>query len=119
MRAGLSAFGSLVAAAAMLAAAGPALALDPGPGVGRPGPGVRPGLGAPGVGVTPGVGVGAPGVGVAPRAGPPGTPVTRSIARLPAGCASVRYRGYAAYRCGSVYYRPVVQSGTTVYVIVD
>ena len=89
-----------------------ALALDPGRGVGRPGPGV--GAGAPGVGVRPGVGVGAPGVGVAP-----GTPVTRSIARLPAGCATVRYRGYNAYRCGGVYYRPVVQNNTTVYVIVE
>ena len=100
------------------AVAGPsAWALDPGPGVGRPGPGVRPGapgVGAPGVGVRPGVGVGAPGVGVAP-----GTPVTRSIARLPAGCANVRYRGYNAYRCGAVYYRPVVQNNTTVYVIVE
>ncbi|MGX1308662.1 hypothetical protein AB7M35_003420 [Amorphus suaedae] len=96
-----------------------ALALDPGPGVGRPGPGVRPGVGAPGagapgVGVRPGVGVGAPGVGVAP-----GTPVTRSIARLPGGCASVRYRGYNAYHCGGVYYRPVVQNNTTVYVVID
>jgi hypothetical protein len=93
-----------------------ALALDPGPGVGRPGPGVRPGVGAgaPGVGVRPGVGVGAPGVGVAP-----GTPVTRSIARLPAGCANVRYRGYNAYHCGGIYYRPVVQNNTTVYVIID
>lgn len=96
-----------------------AWALDPGPGVGRAGPGVRPGLGAPGagapgVGVRPGVGVGAPGVGVAP-----GTPVTRSIARLPAGCANVRYRGYDAFHCGGVYYRPVVQNNTTVYVIID
>lgn len=89
-----------------------AWALDPGRGVGRPGPGV--GAGAPGVGVRPGVGVGAPGVGVAP-----GTPVTRSIARLPAGCANVRYRGYSAYRCGGVYYRPVVQNNTTVYIIVE
>ena len=38
------------------------------PGVGAPGVGVTPGVGAgaPGVGVTPGVGVGAPGPGVAP-----------------------------------------------------
>jgi hypothetical protein len=40
------------------------------PGVGAPGVGVRPGVGAgaPGVGVTPGVGAGAPGAGVAPDA---------------------------------------------------
>lgn len=98
----------LTAAAILVAAsASTALALDPGPGIGRPGPGVRPAL-------TPGVGVGAPGVGVAP-----GTPATRTIARLPAGCTSVRYRGYAAYRCGGVYYRPVVQNNTTVYVVVE
>ena len=40
----------------------PAVAVDPGRGVGAPGPGVRPGVGAPGPGVAPGVG--APGVGV-------------------------------------------------------
>ncbi|MEW5424709.1 hypothetical protein [Amorphus sp. 3PC139-8] len=98
----------LAAAAVLLtASASTALALDPGPGVGRPGPGVRPAL-------TPGVGVGAPGVGVAP-----GTPATRTIARLPAGCTSVRYHGYAAYHCGGVYYRPVVQNNTTVYVVID
>lgn len=100
----LPVFAALAFAAAATTSA---LALDPGPGIGRPGPGVRPGL-------TPGVGVGAPGVGVRP-----GTPVTRSIARLPAGCASVVYRGYNAYRCGAVYYRPVVQSGTTVYVVIE
>lgn len=35
----------------------------------RPAEVVRPGVGAPGVGVAPGVGAGAPGVGVAPGAG--------------------------------------------------
>ncbi|WP_018701154.1 hypothetical protein [Amorphus coralli] len=91
---------AVLASAALLSAPLPSLALDPGPGVGRPGPGVRPGLGAPGVGA-------------------PGTPVTRSIARLPGGCVNVRYRGGPAYRCGGVYYRPVVQNNTTVYVVVD
>jgi hypothetical protein len=37
------------------------MAVDPGRGVGAPGPGVAPGVGAPGPGVAPGVG--APGVG--------------------------------------------------------
>lgn len=43
------------------------------PGVGAPGVGVRPGVGAgaPGVGVRPGVGVGAPGVGGAVNGGGP------------------------------------------------
>jgi hypothetical protein len=35
----------------------------------RPAEVVRPGVGAPGIGVAPGVGAGAPGVGVAPGAG--------------------------------------------------
>ena len=58
----------------MLGLAGTVAAVDPGVGVGRPGPGVTRGVGAPGVGVRdpginqPGaagnVGVGAPGVGV-------------------------------------------------------
>jgi hypothetical protein len=46
------------------------MALDPGRGVGAPGPGVAPGVGAPGPGVAPGVG--APGPGVAPGVGAPG-----------------------------------------------
>jgi hypothetical protein len=64
---------------------GLAAARDPGVGVGAPGPGVTPGVGAPGVGVRdpginqPGragnVGVGAPGVGVAPGVGAPGVGV--------------------------------------------
>lgn len=67
----------LVAGAAFLSMADAAVAVDPGRGVGAPGPGVTrgigvgapgvgvaPGVGAPGVGVMPGVGVGAPGVGV-------------------------------------------------------
>ena len=51
----------------------PAVAVDPGRGVGAPGPGVRPGVGAPGPGVAPGVG--APGPGVAPGVGAPGVGV--------------------------------------------
>ena len=63
----------------MLGLAGTVAAVDPGVGVGRPGPGVTRGVGAPGVGVRdpginqPGaagnVGVGAPGVGVTPGVG--------------------------------------------------
>jgi hypothetical protein len=64
---------------ATVCAASSAIAVDPGVGVGAPGPGVTRGVGAPGVGVrdpglnqpgragnvgVPGVGVGAPGVGV-------------------------------------------------------
>ena len=65
--------------AAILGWAGTAAAVDPGVGVGKPGPGVTRGVGAPGVGtVDPGinqpgrvgnVGVGAPGVGVTPGVG--------------------------------------------------
>ena len=82
----------MAVSAVILGLAGTAAAVDPGVGVGKPGPGVTrgvgapgvgavdpginqpgragnvgvgsPGVGAPGVGVTPGVGVGAPGVGV-------------------------------------------------------
>jgi len=40
-----------MSAAMMLGLAGPAAAVDPGVGVGKPGPGVTRGVGAPGVGV--------------------------------------------------------------------
>jgi len=73
-RATAHAFGTL-----MMCVAGTAVAVDPGVGVGKPGPGVTRGVGAPGVGtVDPGinqpgrvgnVGVGAPGVGVTPGVG--------------------------------------------------
>jgi hypothetical protein len=76
---------ALAAAGLLLGCVGTALARDPGLGVGAPGPGVTPGVGAPGVGVRdpginqPGragnVGVGAPGVGVAPGVGAPGVGV--------------------------------------------
>jgi hypothetical protein len=73
--------GALAWSATLLSVAGTALAVDPGVGVGKPGPGVTRGVGAPGAGVVdpginqpgragnvgvgaPGVGVGAPGVGV-------------------------------------------------------
>jgi hypothetical protein len=72
-------------------------ARDPGFGVGRPGPGV--GYGYPGVGVAPGVGVGAP------------------IYALPRGCVTVYVNGMKVWRCGRVIYRPVVQAGRTVYVV--
>lgn len=72
---------ALTAGVLLLGVFGTAAARDPGLGVGAPGPGVSPGVGAPGVGVrdpglnqpgragnvgagAPGVGVGAPGVGV-------------------------------------------------------
>lgn len=38
---------------------------------------------------------------------------------LPTGCVTVRLGGVAHWRCGTLYYRPVVRSGRTVYVIVD
>jgi hypothetical protein len=70
---------ALAMSAALMGWAGSALAVDPGVGVGKPGPGVTRGVGAPGVGVVdpginqPGragnVGVGAPGVGVTPGVG--------------------------------------------------
>jgi hypothetical protein len=53
------------------------LAVDPGRGVGAPGPGVAPGVGAPGPGVAPGVG--APGPGVAPGVGAPGPGVRPGV----------------------------------------
>jgi hypothetical protein len=73
--------GAIVIGALCMSLAGTAAAVDPGLGVGAPGPGVTPGVGAPGVGAVdpginqpgaagnvgvgaPGVGVGAPGVGV-------------------------------------------------------
>lgn len=76
--------------------AGTAHAVDPGFGVGRPGPGVRPGLGAPGVGVAPGA----------------------PLYVLPRGCVAIVVNGVKMWRCGAVVYRPVVQAGRTVYVIV-
>jgi hypothetical protein len=81
-------------------------ARDPGFGVGRPGPGV--GYGYPGVGVAPGVG--APGVGVVAVGAP--------VYALPRGCAVVYVNGVKVWRCGRVVYRPVVQAGRTVYVVV-
>ena len=78
--------GALALGAVIMGLAGTAAAVDPGVGVGKPGPGVTRGVGAPGVGVvdpginqpgragnvgvgTPGVGVGAPGVGAKPGVG--------------------------------------------------
>ena len=89
-------------------------AIDPGFGVGRAGPGVtwRGPAGVPGPAVRPA----APGpVVVAPAA-----PVVAgaSIAALPRGCVRVIVNGFAHWRCGAAVYRPVVQSGRTVYVVV-
>ena len=62
------------------------------PGVGAPGYGVTPGVGAgaPGYGVTPGAGVGAPGYGVTPGAGAPGTPYYSPNAGGPVNRAGMR-----------------------------
>jgi hypothetical protein len=70
---------ALAVGAVIMGLAGTAAAVDPGVGVGKPGPGVTRGVGAPGVGaVDPGinqpgragnVGVGAPGVGAKPGVG--------------------------------------------------
>jgi hypothetical protein len=65
-------------------------ARDPGFGVGRPGPGV--GYGYPGVGAP--------------------------VYALPRGCAVVYVNGVKVWRCDRVVYRPVVQAGRTVYVVV-
>jgi hypothetical protein len=71
--------GAIALGALIVGLAGTAAAVDPGVGVGKPGPGVKRGVGAPGVGaVDPGinqpgragnVGVGAPGVGAKPGVG--------------------------------------------------
>ncbi len=80
---------------------GAAQAIDPGLGVGRPGPGIHPRVGAPGVGVAPGVAVvGAP------------------VYVLPKGCVTVIVNGVKMWRCGTVVYRRTVQAGRTVYVVV-
>lgn len=81
-------------------------ALDPGLGVGRPGPGVtwRGPAGVPGPRVAP----------VAPAVVAPGA----YVVSLPAGCVRVIVNGISHWRCGPVVYRPVVQSGRTVYVVV-
>lgn len=86
-------------------------AIDPGLGVGRAGPGVtwRGPAGVPGPAVHPAVPVV-----VAPAVVAPGA----YVARLPAGCVRVATAGAVVWRCGAVVYRPVVQSGRTVYVVV-
>ncbi len=37
---------------------------------------------------------------------------------LPGGCAQVGIGGVLYWRCGSIYYQPIVNDGRTVYVIV-
>jgi hypothetical protein len=88
-------------------------ALDPGLGVGRPGPGAtwRGPAGVPGPAVRPAPAVVAP---AAPVVVAPGA----YVAALPAGCVRVVVNGVPHWRCGAVVYRPVVQSGRTVYVVV-
>lgn len=76
-----------------------AFAIDPGLGVGRPGPGVvrRPVARAP----------------VARAAAVPGP-----VYALPRGCVATVVNGVRVYRCGGVVYRPTVQAGRTAYVVV-
>lgn len=69
--------------------------------------------------IDPGLGVGRAGPGVVRRA-----PVARAAAVpgpvtvLPAGCVATIVNGVRVYRCGAVVYKPVVQAGRTVYVVV-
>ncbi len=97
-------------------------AIDPGFGVGRAGPGVtwRGPAGVPGPAVHRAhpvvVGPAHPVV-VAPAA-PVVVAPGAYVARLPAGCVRVATAGAVVWRCGAAVYRPVVQSGRTVYVVV-
>ena len=45
-------------------------------------------------------------------------PVPRRLAVLPRGWVTVTLGGRAYYYVGGVYYKPVIQSGSTVYVVV-
>ncbi|NQX03068.1 hypothetical protein HQ447_20600 [bacterium] len=105
--------------------AGATHARDVGRGVGGAGAGVRPGVGVGGVGAgaarvaTPagvgrvgvaGVGVGAPGVGALPGG---------FYHTVPAGYATVAYRGYTCRYVAGVYYRATTYQGQTVWVIVQ
>lgn len=92
-------------------------AIDPGFGVGRAGPGVggwRGPVGVPGPAVHPA----APGAVVVAPAAPVVVAPGAFVAALPAGCVRVIVNGVAHWRCGAAVYRPVVQSGRTVYVVV-
>lgn len=106
-------------------AAGPVFARDPGRGVGGAGAGVRPGYGVGGAGAgavrvaTPagvgrvgvaGVGVGAPGVGALPNG---------YYRAVPAGYATVAYRGYTCRYVSGVYYRAATYQGQTVWIVVQ
>lgn len=93
LRAATMAF--LVAGSCVMSLPEPAYAIDPGLGVGRPGPGVV--RRAP----------------VARAAVVPGP-----VRVLPAGCVPVVVNGVRVHRCGNVVYRPTVQAGRTVYVVV-
>lgn len=63
-----------------------------------------------GVGVAPGLGVGAPGVGALPYG---------YHAAVPAGYATVAYRGYTCRYAAGVYYRAATYQGQTVWVVVQ
>lgn len=69
--------------------------------------------------IDPGLGVGRAGPGVVRRA-----PVARAatvpgpVYALPRGCVATVVNGVRVYRCGAVVYRPTVQAGRTVYVVV-
>ncbi|MGL4398450.1 MAG: hypothetical protein ACRCXD_01155 [Luteolibacter sp.] len=103
----------------------PAIARDLGRGIGGAGAGVRPGYGVGGVGAgavrvaTPagvgrvgvaGVGVGAPGVGALPYG---------YYRAVPAGYATVAYRGYTCRYVSGVYYRAATYQGQTVWIVVQ
>ena len=62
------------------------------------------------MGVAPGVGVGAPGVGALPYG---------YHAAVPAGYATVAYRGYTCRYAAGVYYRAATYQGQTVWVVVE
>lgn len=74
--------------------------------------------------IDPGLGVGRPGPGVVRRAPVARAPVARAAAVagpvdvLPRGCVATVVNGVRVYRCGGVVYRPTVQAGRTVYVVV-
>jgi hypothetical protein len=91
-------------------------AIDPGFGVGRAGPGVtwRGPAGVPG----PAVHRAVPGAVVVAPAAPVVVAPGAYVAALPGGCVRVIVNGIAHWRCGGAVYRPVVQSGRTVYVVV-
>jgi hypothetical protein len=74
--------------------------------------------------IDPGLGVGRAGPGVVRRAPVARAPVARAAAvpgpvyALPRGCVGAVVNGVRVHRCGAVVYRPTLQAGRTVYVVV-